>query len=85
MGYQIIGIQDSKGNWKYKEVFFEDIQKLKTDFLNACIRLYNDFTTFKILPHGKGTLDENEVVLQILRICTEEANKYERYQREMRN
>ncbi len=44
--------------------------------------LFNAYQTFKILPHGKGIIDENASVIQILKIMQQEISNYERYERE---
>lgn len=42
----------------------------------ASLRLYNEWSVFKILPHGKGTMNERQTVLDIIRILTGEENRF---------
>lgn len=55
---------------------YDDAQPLATPFLMASLRLYNEWSVFKILPHGKGTMDERQTVLDIIRILTGEENRF---------
>ncbi len=55
---------------------YDDAVFLDTPFLRAALNLYRDWSTFKILPHGKGTLNERQTVIDTIRILTQEENKY---------
>ena len=57
-----------------------EAQELETPFLLASLRLYKEWSCFKILPHGKGTLDERQSVINIIRILSEEENRYSNWE-----
>lgn len=82
LGYEMVGIQNKDGGWDYIRLWFKDIQALKTSFLFSAINLYRDYSTFNILPHGKGTLHENATIIEILQIMKEEETKYKNYMQE---
>ncbi len=55
---------------------YDDAQMLATPFLMASLRLYSEWSVFKILPHGGGTMDERQTVLDIIRTLQIEENRY---------
>ena len=76
------GTEDEEGNIVPLSLSWEDIQNLKTEFFAEAIRLYSDYTAFKILPHGKGTRDERPTVLEVLKILMSEDNLWQAWQME---
>lgn len=71
----IRGIEEN-GEWTFSSLTVTQIRKLNTPFLAASLRLYGDFSVFKILPHGKGTMDEKQSVIEIIKILKSEENAY---------
>lgn len=58
------------------------IVEFDTPFLRACLRLFFDWKRFKVLPHGGGTLQERQSVIDILTILDAESNKFDEWERE---
>lgn len=75
---KIRGLYDEQGNI-VNLLFKADVQFLKTRFFARSWRLYSDWTLFKKLPHGKGPMKENETVISIIRILSEEENLWDRW------
>lgn len=61
-------------------MMYDDAQELETPFLLSALRLYSEWNCFKILPHGKGLMDERQTVIDIIRILTQEENKYSNWE-----
>ena len=55
----------------------EQVNALDTSFLRESIRLYNRWKLLHTLPHGGGTNDERESVLEILETLEGESNGFE--------
>ena len=75
---KIRGVYDDDGNL-LNLLFKSDVQFLKTRFFARSWQLYSDWTLFKMLPHGKGTMKENASVISIIRILSEEANLWDQW------
>lgn len=60
----------------------DDIEALKTPFLFKAIKLYNEYNTFEVLPHGQGTLAEKPTVIEIIQIFKQEENAWDAWERE---
>jgi len=76
------GIEEPNGQWSYGSLTQKQIKCLNTPFLAASLRLYNNFAAFKVLPHGKGTMDERSTVLEILKILQSEENAFTAWEME---
>lgn len=83
--YNVRGIQDLNGEWFYGVLTQKQINKLYTPFLAASLQQYINYVSFKVLPHGKGTLDERTTVLKILEILQDEQNSFDAWEREKRS
>lgn len=81
--YGIRGIKED-GKWEYGALTLKEIAGLKTPFFFRAVMLYNDYNTFEILPHGKGTLDERPTVTQIISILKQEENAFTAWENERR-
>lgn len=46
------------------------------------MRLFTDWKRFKVLPHGGGTLEERQTILDILAILDAEAIQFDEWERE---
>ena len=57
---------------------------LHTDFFRFSWVLFVRWKTFNVLPHGKGTLDERNTTLEILRILNEEEHLFDSWEQEKR-
>jgi len=76
------GIEESNGQWTYGALTQKQIRYLQTPFLAASLQLYNDFAMFKVLPHGKGTMDERRSVLDIISILKAEESAFNAWELE---
>lgn len=63
-------------------MMYDDAQLLITPFLLASLRLFREWSCFKILPHGKGTMEERQTVIDIIKILTQEENNYNSWEME---
>lgn len=54
-----------------------EVNELATPFLNASFRLFSRWKLLKVLPHGGGTMDERETVLEILEVLEGESNSFD--------
>ena len=82
-GYKIRGFYDAEGN-TVNLLFKTDAQVLRTRFFSRAWETYSNWSLFKALPHGKGTLRENNVTISIIRILTEEEQLWDRWEWDMR-
>lgn len=44
------------------------------------MHLYNEWKTFNVLPHGRGTMDERRTVIQALSVLEDESNSWDRWE-----
>ncbi len=63
-------------------MMYDEAQPLGTPFLMASLRVFREWTTFKILPHGQGTLGERQAYLDIIKILQAEENGYSNWEME---
>ena len=70
------------GRWDYGELTKDEIAELDTTFAARAFALYNEWKTFNVLPHGRGTMDERRTVLTALFIIEEEAHAWDRWEME---
>ena len=80
---KIRGFYDENGNL-INLIFKVDVQVLRTTFFARAWQVYSNWTLFKKLPHGKGTLKENNTTIEIIRILTEEEQLWDRWEWEIR-
>lgn len=80
--YPIRGLKGEGDEWEISDLSYEEIQELKTDFLFRSFSLFSDYSCFKVLPHGKGTMDERPTVIEALKILSEEENLWDAWERE---
>lgn len=57
-------------------MMYDEAQGLATPFLMASLHAYREWTVFKTLPHGGGTMGERQTWLDIIRTLTQEENAY---------
>lgn len=72
---------DDSGKERTSLYGFEIVQA-DTPFLHKCLRLFYDWRRFKVLPHGGGTLDERQTVIDILTLLDSEANQFDSWEME---
>lgn len=53
------------------------VNALRTPFLMEAVALFNRWKLLKALPHGGGTMDERETVLEILEVLEDENNGFD--------
>lgn len=80
--YPLRGLRTAEGGWEYGALTLEEINALNTDLLRRSLDLFMSFRTFRILPHGKGTLDERRTVLDILMVLKTEEDAFDAWERE---
>lgn len=63
-------------------MMFDEAQDLATPFLMASIKIFKEWSVFKTLPHGQGTLGERQTYLDIIKILQGEENGYSNWEME---
>ena len=77
----IRGYDDEQGNL-IELISPRDLNAMKTPFLSICLKLFQEWKIFKVLPHGGGTLEERQVILDILTLLEHEYNEFEAWEME---
>jgi hypothetical protein len=77
-GYTIIN-EDGEEEDVWTAPTKEEIDEQDTEFLHTALTTYNNFKACGVLPYGGGYLQERNTTVEIIRILTQEANRYENW------
>lgn len=80
--YPMRGIKNSKGEWEYGALQYEDIQALKTDFFYLAMDLFSSYCTFGGTPSANGWQNERRCVLDIIKILKSEESSFDAWEME---
>lgn len=77
---------DDDGKQKTEKVslmLWRDVPQYRTEFLNRCIQLFNQWHLFeKAPPNGNGWANERAVIVEILELLEMENNAYDSWLRD---